>query len=665
MAHFHETNPKIQVELVNLLYRQIKFALWAESAAAICLYVALHGAVNSYVLGTWLLCNLLFCGLARHILSFCFQHACGKNLTANAAPFWLTLFAIGALLSGVSWGIVGSLLILKNDILRQTFVVFLLIGITAAANPFYSPIRRVYALFLFTAFVPFTIWLMMQGSLYILLGLLACVYMIIMLVTSFYSYNLIYTSLKLRFEKTDLIKKLSIAKNLLEGRTKELEHQVNFDSLTGLPNRTLSIHRISQAISNAEGNGLSVAILFLDLDRFKLINDTLGHPLGDKLLKDVAKRLLGCVREGNTVARVGGDEFLIILHSLEKEAQMLEVTRRCIATINKPFLIDEYKFTITISIGISYYPRDGKDVNTLIRNADIAMYRAKELGRNNFQFFTEKMNEKVLARLTMENLLRSALEHNQFSIVYQPIVSLETFKIVAIEALLRWEHPELGEISPVEFIPVAEECGVIITIGEWALRVACAELSKWQQEGFSTLQVAVNISANQLKQVNIFDKVSEILMESKLKPNSLILELTETIIMDDIEKNIVILNKMKEIGIQLVIDDFGIGYSSLNYLKKLPIDKIKIDRSFVADMLFQKDDAAITIAMIALANKLQMKVVAEGVENEQQIEFLIKNYCNEGQGYYFSKPLSAKDCAKLLRANQVLPIKRLMQSGSE
>lgn len=772
----------IKIELLHLLYQQIKFALWAESLAAIGLTLALWREVDQKILISWLLLNLVFCGVMRHILVYYYRKSSISHPVSIDTSLWLTLFAIGAFLSGISWGFAGWAFMIKNDILRQTFLVFLLMGVTAAANSFYSPVRTIYALFLFPAFLPFAIWLFLQGGVFIILGVLALIYIIMMLAISFYSHKLIYTSLFLRFENNDLINNLSIAKNTLEKRSGELEkslslvratlesttdgilvvnaenkiedfnqkfinmwkiplhkilksrnypeimqlfidqienhtiilnkinelqinlneesfdeiyfkdgriferyslpervghqyvgrvwsfrdvtnrkfmeaklfHQANFDSLTDLPNRALLLDRITQSITYAKKSQFNLAILFLDIDRFKLINDTLGHAVGDKLLIEVSRRLKNCTRENDTVSREGGDEFVIILGSLETESNMFAIARKMLGIIAETFIIDGNKINITVSLGISFYPKDGDEAEGLVKNADIAMYRAKELGRNNFQFFTEEMNKKVLARLRIENQLRHALEFNEFSLLYQPIVSLETRRIVGVEALLRWYHPELGEVSPSDFIPIAEESGMIIPIGEWVLRTACAQTKSWHKSGFTHLTISVNLSSRQFKQMHLFKQINQILSGVELDPHFLTLELTESIIMDDIDKNIEILQKMRKMGIAIVVDDFGVGYSSLNYLKRLPVNKLKIDRSFVQDIPNHADDMAITSAIIALAGKLNMQVIAEGVETEKQLQFLIEHQCDEIQGFYFSKPLEAEECTKLLRENKVL-----------
>lgn len=630
---------KSKIEVVKLLYQQIHYALWAESFAAICLTIVLWPQFSFYLLLSWLLFNLIFCGLARHILLLHFnKYISHSELTLQSANRWLRLFILGAFLSGISWGVAGSFLMVQNDLIRQTFTILVLMGVTAAANSLYSPNMRVYLYFLLPAFLPLSAYLFLQGNIYILLGILACIYIFLMLAISFHTQTLITNSLLLRFKNIGLLE--------------DLFYQAHFDALTGLPNRTLAVDRITQAISFAENLHLDVAVFFIDIDRFKLINDTLGHSSADKLLQMVSKRLSQCVRANDTVSRSGGDEFLILLPALRSENEIISIARRCLEDINMTFLVEEHAFNISISIGISIYPKDGSNAEALIRNADIAMYKAKELGRNNFQFYTEAMNQKVLARIQLENELRMALKNpEQFSIVYQPIVSLKTGKINSVEALLRWQHPTMGFIKPEIFIPIAEESGLIIPLSKFVLLNACKQTKSWHQLGIEHMQISVNLSTVQFKQANFFDEVKLILNQTNLPSEFLILELTESILIDNSEKNLKVLRQMKQLGIQIVIDDFGVGYSSLNYLKQLPVDKLKIDRSFIKDVLLHQEDAAITSAIIALANNLGLKVIAEGIEKEEQLEFLIKHHCDEVQGFYFSKPLSAIDCEKLFEKN--------------
>lgn len=427
-----------------------------------------------------------------------------------------------------------------------------------------------------------------------------------------------------------------------------LVHQATHDALTELPNRLLLHDRIQQMILNAKRAGLMVAIWFIDLDRFKLTNDSLGHAVGDELLKEVAKRLVKCVRETDTVARVGGDEFVIVSLLEKHESEAIPMAQKILKKLAEPIEVGNRIFNITASIGVSTYPANGTDADALMKNADIAMYRAKESGRDNFQFYTTEMNAQLSKRLSIENDLHKAIAQKEFILHYQPLVSLTTNRIASAEVLLRWQHPEKGMISPLDFIPIAEESGLIIPIGEWVLETACTQHQLWQASGLPPLRIAVNVSSQQLQRSNFLKMVDDILQKTKIPPTNLMLELTESILIDDSKKILEILNSLKARGIKLVIDDFGTGYSSLSYLKRFPIDKLKIDRSFVNGIDSDPNDAAIVQTIIAMAHILGLQVVAEGVETENQLKFLRLHQCDEIQGYYFSRPVDKEQIVGLM-----------------
>jgi diguanylate cyclase (GGDEF)-like protein/PAS domain S-box-containing protein len=433
-----------------------------------------------------------------------------------------------------------------------------------------------------------------------------------------------------------------------------VRHLAHHDPLTGLPNRILFMERVGHAIAHAHRAKRVTAVMFLDLDRFKIINDTLGHTLGDQLLQVVSKRLVSCVREDDTVARLGGDEFTIVLEDVADAGDIGSVAEKIIRMLSQPMTLEGHEIFVTTSIGIAIYPDDGDTADTLIKHADAAMYRAKDKGRNNYQFFTADMNVRALERLTMENSLRKALERNEFVLYYQPQVDINTHRITGMEALLRWRHPELGLVSPAQFIPIAEESGLIVPIGEWVLRAACAQNKAWQDAGFPALRVAVNISARQFKQPNLVGTIAQVLADTGLNPRYLELEITENIAMEHAEDTVEKLRKLKEMGIRISIDDFGTGHSSLSYLKRFPIDAIKIDRSFVTDLSPDQDSAAIAAAISAMANSLKLKVITEGVETEEQLALLMTHNRDEVQGYYFSQPLPADAFAALLKDGKPL-----------
>lgn len=441
---------------------------------------------------------------------------------------------------------------------------------------------------------------------------------------------------------------------LVKQRTAELNHLAYHDVLTDLPNRILFEDRLTQALILAERNRQTLGVLFLSLDRFKKVHDTLGHAIGDKLLQKVAERLRSSAHKGETVARFEGDEFALLLTQIggTEGEDVVEVIFQINESLALPFTIDEHELFITVSIGISLYPDDGADASTLLKNADAALYRAREQGGNNYQFYTADLNAKALKRLTLENSLRRALERSEFEIYYQPVLDSNTRKIVGMEALLRWHHPELGLVQPVEFIPLAEDTGMIVPIGEWVLRTACAQSKSWQEAGFAPLSLAVNLSARQFQQQNLLEVVVGILQETGLDSHDLELELTESSIMKNAESAVQTLGALKAMGIKIAIDDFGTGYSSLGYLKRLPIDTLKIDRSFVSDLTTDPDDAALVMAIITLAHNLSLKVIAEGVETEEQLGFLHLLKCDEWQGYLFSKPVPVNAFEELLWREQ-------------
>jgi len=430
-----------------------------------------------------------------------------------------------------------------------------------------------------------------------------------------------------------------------------LEFLAQHDALTRLPNRTLFEDRLQEALNRAHRHTSTVGLFFIDLDRFKDINDSLGHAVGDQLLQAVADRLKGCVRETDTVARLSGDEFTVLLDELRKSSDAAVAAEKLLAVLAQPFTLSGHELFISGSIGISCYPDDGNDTQTLLKNADAAMYRAKESGRNTYQFFSAEMNAHALEKLVMTNSLRLALERNEFVLHYQPVVDLATGKFNALEALVRWKHPELGMVPPVRFIPLAEESGLIVPIGEWVLKNACAQMKAWQTDGIAPQRMAVNLSARQFKQKDLTQRIVAILDETGLAPQCLELELTESMVMQDPAEAEKVLDQLHKMGISLAIDDFGTGYSSLSYLKQFPIDFLKIDRSFVRGTPDNPDDVAITRAIIALAKSLDLWVIAEGVETEQQLAFLKAEGCEEAQGYLLSKPISTEELEPLLRKN--------------
>jgi diguanylate cyclase (GGDEF)-like protein len=433
------------------------------------------------------------------------------------------------------------------------------------------------------------------------------------------------------------------------GHAERVEYLAYHDGLTGLPNRSMFSKLLAQSIGDARRYERRLAVAFLDLDRFKQINDTLGHEAGDQLLQQVASRLKGCIRDSDTVARLGGDEFVVLLPELTDEKYAAVVAQKILAAAARPFTLMGQEFRVTASIGISTYPQDGVDEQTLTKNADIAMYQAKAEGKNNFQFYSEKLNANSLERLGLESSLRHALERDEFRLHYQAKREIAGIKITGMEALLRWEHPDLGTVAPMQFIPIAEETGLIIPIGKWVLKTVCLQSIDWQKQGLPALSIAVNLTARQFLDEQLLRDVASILAETGMAPHLLELELNEGLLIHDVENTLRILTGLKALGVRIAVDDFGTGYSSLALLQRFPLDTIKIDRSFMRNLVGTEEDTGLADAIIAMGKSLSLTVVAQGVETKEQAEHLRLHACDELQGFYFKRPLPVDEFTQLLR----------------
>jgi diguanylate cyclase (GGDEF)-like protein/PAS domain S-box-containing protein len=430
-----------------------------------------------------------------------------------------------------------------------------------------------------------------------------------------------------------------------------IRYQANFDILTGLPNRALFLDRLDQALSNMERVRRKLGLLFIDLDGFKLVNDTLGHAMGDILLREASRRLQECVRGGDTVARLGGDEFMVIMPNLRRSRNAPDLAQRILDALARPFDLEGYEAFVSGSIGITVFPDDAKSAADLLKNADGAMYQAKEKGRANYQFFTANLNEEVKERLTLKNGLSKALERGELSLHYQPKLEIQGNRITGVEALMRWHNEELGQVSPGRFIPVLEDTGLVVGVGEWAIRTACEQHRTWLEAGLPSIRIAVNLSARQVRERDFVSMVGRILRETNVGPEGLEIEITESMLMTDADNAVQALGELHDMGISVAMDDFGTGYSSLSYLKRFPIDTIKIDQSFVADIAVDPDDAEIINTIISMGRTLNRKVVAEGVETEEQLSILREYRCDEIQGYFFSRPQPAEQLTEFLKAN--------------
>jgi diguanylate cyclase (GGDEF)-like protein len=435
---------------------------------------------------------------------------------------------------------------------------------------------------------------------------------------------------------------------LLSERTAEVNRLANYDTLTGLPNRTLFEDRLEQAVAVAQRSGELLAVLFTSLDQFKKVNDTLGHACGDQLIKQLAARLHSCVAEGDTLARFGEDEFAVILNNVKGVKDVIEIIGSMCASMQPPFVLDGSKIFATASVGVSLFPDDSRESHSLLNNAVSALYRARNSGGDQHCFYTEDMNAKASKQFALETSLRRALDNQEFVLHYQPRLAVDSLQITGVEALVRWQHPQLGMVPPAEFIPLAEESGLVLPLGEWVLRTACRQNRAWQDQGFPAIRMGVNVAAQQLRQAGLAASVQQILRETELAPEWLDLELTESSIMSNAQGAIDELTTLKQSGVTISIDDFGTGFSSLSYLKRLPLDALKIDQSFVRDVTTDPDDAALVMAIVTLAHNLRLHVVAEGVENEEQLRFLHLLRCDEVQGYLFSRPVTAAELPALL-----------------
>ena len=436
----------------------------------------------------------------------------------------------------------------------------------------------------------------------------------------------------------------------------QLAHLAHHDVLTGLPNRLLLQDRLGQAMELAHRHGRLLAVMFMDLDRFKHINDSLGHAVGDQLLQSVAQRLVDCVRHSDTISRQGGDEFVLLLPTIKHAEDAAYCAQKMLASLALPHCIDRHVLHISVSIGISIYPGDGQDADTLIKSADTAMYYAKENGRNTYKFFEPDMNARAVQRHSIEAGLRRALERQEFVLHYQPKINLHSGAIVGVEALIRWQHPEQGLVPPGQFVPIAEDCGLILSIDRWVLREACLQAEVWRQAGLPPITIAVNTSALEFRALDFLENIRATLEDTGLEPRYLELELTESLLMQDAESTNAMLQALSDLGVKLAIDDFGTGYSSLSYLRQFPIDTLKIDQSFVNRITSNADDATLVNAMISMGKCLKLQVIAEGVETPEQYAFLLAQQCDEGQGYYFGRPMAAEALATLLQTGLSLTL---------
>jgi len=657
-------------EQVRLLYdNSLLASITVIAISALLVYVLQHSLYPPYLL-LWL-AAISLASLLRMGLLFWYK----KRSQYFSSGRWAARYVFSTLLVGIAWSVLSVFYYYTGHVWVQSLlliVVFVVIATSVAILP-----SMMSAFFAYTApqFLVLEVVLLLIGDTFsFTLAVAMLIYAVLIFASARNSNQYIKRAFEFQFQNQDLVSRLSDEveqrEQLIDERTRQLIstnvdlereiaerkraeesllHLAYHDPLTELPNRLLFIDRLERSISKARRFKLQLAVLFIDLDRFKKINDSLGHTVGDKLLRLVAQRFQSCIRNEDTVSRLGGDEFTVIMESLNKPQHATVTAQKLIESMAEPFEIEGHKLFITTSIGISLYPEDGNVAEELLRNADSAMYRAKEEGRNTFQFYTVDMTEQAFERILMEANLRRALEKQELVVYYQPQVVMETREIIGLEALVRWEHPELGLVSPARFIPLAEDNGLIIPIGEYVLASACRQMVAWRKEGLNPGKVSVNLSGRQLQKKDLFQMISLTLAETGCKPEWLEFEVTEGFIMNNPAYSISLLQEIRELGIELSIDDFGTGYSSLAYLKRLPITKLKIDQSFVRDIPDDPDDEAIAKAIVALGGSLNLKVIAEGVENEQQEAFLIREGCTDAQGYYYGHPMPPGVIHQVLR----------------
>ncbi|MFO2978410.1 EAL domain-containing protein [Legionella pneumophila] len=759
----------IRAEQVELLYKQLPPGLAGEFIVSTILVFTLWSIQSHFELITWLIFTT-FSILIRSTLIYCYFY----NVVDLPYKSWLNLFFVGIVLTGCTWGYVGGFFIPEKGLVYQSFVVFMILGVSAAANNLYSPIMSVYILFLLISITPFSLWLFNQGNTYILLGFSSFIYIGILISTAYKTNTLLLSSLLLRFKNANLgsVKKLlekkitehteklnqtlAITRSTLESTTdgilvvslenkiqfynkkfldmwkfkedeflllddklaieiaknqlvepekfverindlytnpdqnsfdelifkdkriferysmpnrvgdkiigrvwsfrdvterkkmeQEIIHQANHDVLTGLPNRQLLNDRIIQAINYSKRFHTILAVAFIDVDNFKYINDTFGHHTGDAALKEIAIQLKKCIRETDTLARFGGDEFVILV-LINQHENVHAIINKINKSIGHTLTIHNLNITFTISIGISIYPKDGKTPSTLLRNADIAMYIAKNNGRNFYQLFDKTMHIRTKREMLIHSQLRNAIKNHECSLKYQPIFNLKTKKLIAVEALMRWSNPLLGTVNPDEFISIAENTGLIIQLGEWVLRQACQQMKAWHNKGLPLSRLAVNVSGMQIKRGNFKEVVKNVLNDTNLDPAFLELEITESIIMSNAEEVISTLKQLNQLGIHISIDDFGTGYSSFSYLKDIPANKLKIDKSFIQYCASDPKNASIVKAIIVLARQLNLLVLSEGVETREQEQVLMKYNCDEVQGFLYSPAVSPEIIESML-----------------
>lgn len=641
-----DVDQQVEAELTNLLFRNTR-GLHVTTIIGCLLIAALFiNTVNPVVVWLWA-AFMVGSEASRALLARRFKRT---EIAQADAPEWRRRFAVGNMLTAAGWGSAGVLLFVPGNETLQIILVIIILSAVAVSIPALAADRRLFVIFSLVTVTPLLVRLLWQDSPASLVAAAMLIFLFPLL-TAFAMRIARQTvdELGMHFAYADLARELSgeiAVRRQAESRLLDL---ANFDQLTGLPNRSLLRDRLDQAIKKARRHDGRVAVLFTDLDRFKSINDSLGHHAGDDVLRTISLRLQDCLRAENTVARLSGDEFIIVIDEVENIESVRAISRRLLMEMSEPITLEDgTDIKLGASIGIAFFPDHGREVEALLQNADIAMYRAKTNGRNTFQIFSPDMHAEALTRLSRESALRRALENEEFYLAYQPQIDTFSGSFIGVEALLRWESPEYGTVSPAEFVPLAEESSLIQPIGDWVLRQACTQAAKFRKNYGSGFHMGINLSVRQLESEHLIGKIERILGDTGADPGSLVFEITESVALSNAHSNLTLLRKLRSMGFQLALDDFGTGNSSLTYLKRFPINMVKLDKTFIDNVTMNREDAAICRATINLANALELQVIAEGVESRAQADWLQEQGCFVMQGYLFSPPLRAHECAARL-----------------
>lgn len=643
---------QVEGELLNLLFENTRGLHIITAATALFLGVLFWPTTNPVSMTLWVLYMLGVAG-GRAWLARRFR---ATELALDDTTAWREHFKLGNLAAGLGWGVAGILMFPPANQNIQLLLTVAILGVIAVAIPALAASRKFFVAFALIALAPLLVRHLINGTAMSLVAVALLIFVFPLLVLySIRAYRQTVQELQARFAYADLARELSGEIAVRRQAEHKLLDMANFDQLTGLPNRALLRDRMERAMAKSKRRKTLVAVLFFDLDRFKHINDSLGHHVGDDVLREVAQRLQKTVRQENTVARLSGDEFIIVLEEINTQEEVRTVARRLLMEVSEPIQLDDStELKITASIGIAFAPDHGKETEALLQNADIAMYRAKTKGRNTFQIFSADMHAAALTRLSRENALRKALDNDEFYLVYQPQVDTFSGGYVGVEALLRWESPEYGVISPNEFIPLAEETGLIRPLGDWTLKAALQQAKRFHDKFGAEFHMGINLSARQLEESGAINRIENLMKEADVQPSSILFEITESVALSNAHSNLTQLRKLRALGARLALDDFGTGNSSLTYLKRFPITCVKLDKSFIDNVTMNREDAAIARATIELANELELMVIAEGVESREQADWLQQHNCFIMQGYLFSPPMPARQCADRMALQDAL-----------